>query len=329
MIVFTRQVLRLGVNLPLRKIDCSLILTVFRTIYTFQQSNHMTAMFSHLFTGHLLKNGIFRISSAIGILGTTGTTLIAASFLAAPAVNAMSVTRIDESAFKADAGLITFSELPSGTVNPTYSPVDYGGGAGAPTVTFGGFFNGQNQDAPFPAGAARSGVVNGNPTASISLDSDSPDTFITDDRSNPTSPVLSGTPRFNGAISLLFDKNVAGVGLDGGFFDAIGGTAIKAFSRDGSVIGSVNNRSTGIEFLGLVTEDSSEAIAGLQFSLIGPEPAGFAIDNLRFGLTEQIDNPILPGGNEVPTPALLPGLIGMGVAAMRKRKGECADTTEA
>lgn len=34
-------------------------------------------------------------------------------------------------------------------------------------------------------------------------------------------------------------------------------------------------------------------------------------------------DPIVPPGNtEVPTPALLPGLIGMGVAALRKRKGE-------
>jgi hypothetical protein len=33
--------------------------------------------------------------------------------------------------------------------------------------------------------------------------------------------------------------------------------------------------------------------------------------------------------NVIPTPALLPGLIGMGVAAVRKRKGEAEESAEA
>jgi hypothetical protein len=109
---------------------------------------------------------------------------------------------------------------------------------------------------------------------------------------------------------------VAGVGLSGGFFNAIGGTAITAFSRTGAVLGSVTNTGLGIEFLGLVTDDGTESIAGLLFSLVGPEPAGFAIDNLRFGARGQIN---VPG---VPEPTTL-GLLGlglMGVAAARRRK---------
>jgi len=39
------------------------------------------------------------------------------------------IVRIDESAFTAQAGNITFSEFAGGTQNPTYAPADYGGGA--------------------------------------------------------------------------------------------------------------------------------------------------------------------------------------------------------
>src|SRR5690606_40260176 len=124
-----------------------------------------------------------------------------------------------------------------------------------------------------PASAAFPWFVVGFPTGGVALDSDSPYALMTNDGPTPTSPVLSGTPTFNGAISIFFDTDLAGVGLDGGFFDAIGGTAITAFDRAGNVIGSVQNETTGIEFLGLVTDGNVNTIAGLQFSLVGSEPA--------------------------------------------------------
>lgn len=37
---------------------------------------------------------------------------------------------------------------------------------------------------------------------------------------------------------------------------------------------------------------------------------------------------VTDGSTPIPTPALLPGLIGMGVAALRKRKGEAEETAE-
>lgn len=62
----------------------------------------------------------------------------------AASAHAAGIIDINESAFQAGAGLITFSEFPGGTTNPVYAPSAYGGGAGSPTVTFGGFFTGQS-----------------------------------------------------------------------------------------------------------------------------------------------------------------------------------------
>ncbi len=236
--------------------------------------------------------------------------VIASSFSASAGI-----LKIDSDAFTPAAGKITFSEFALNTVNPVYTAADYGGSVGQPTVSFGGFYQGQSlgQAGDCPAGAALTGCVVGTPTGPLALDANSPAAKIVTDGANPTSPVLSGTPRFNGVISMLFDIDVAGVGLDGGYFNAIGGTAITAFDRLGNVIGSVANEAFGIEFLGLVTDDGSEKIAGLQFSLVGPEPAGFAIDNVMFGLRDQV---IIP--NEVPAPASLL-IAALGVFFIRKR----------
>ena len=243
--------------------------------------------------------------------------VMALASLAVASVSAQAaVLRIDESAFVAGSGLITFSEKPIGTIDPVYVPGDYGGGAGSPTVSFSGYFTGQaiGTVATCPPGAATTGCVVGSPTGPLSLDSASPDAFITTDGAFPTSPTLSGSPQFNGPIALLFDVDVAGVGLEAGFFDAVGGTAITAYDRAGNILGSVQNVGTGIEFLGLVTDDGSAQIAGLLFSLIGPEPAGFNIDNVRFGIAGQVIPP-------VPEPAAfaLLGLGVLGVVVARRR----------
>ena len=230
------------------------------------------------------------------------------------------VVRVTEAAFTPQAGLITFSEFALNTQNPHYTPANYGGGAGAPTVDFGGFFTGQSAGSTNPGacppGANVSGCVLGLPTGpSISLNAASPKTFITLDGANPSSPVLSGSPTFNGSVSILFNIDLAGVGLDGGFFDAIGGTAIRAFARDGTLLGTIANTGLGIEFLGLVTTDGSNQIAGLQFSLVGAEPAGYAIDNLRFGKSGQV---IVPGVPEPETYAMM--LLGLGAIGWLTRR---------
>lgn len=221
------------------------------------------------------------------------------------------IIRISEAAFTADAGQITFSEFSVGTTNPTYTPGDYGGSVGAPIVTFDGWFAGQGLsvtpgvDCP---GAAATACVVGSPTGPLTLDSASPDTFISTDPANPDAPVLSGTPTFNGPIAVLFSKDLAGVGFDGGYFDAVGSTGITAFARDGSLLGTVTNVGLGIEFLGLVTDDGSAQIAGVFLDLVGSEPFGFEIDDLRFGQAGEI---IVP-----PTDVPGPGSFGLALLGL-------------
>ena len=239
-----------------------------------------------------------------------------------------SVVQIDQSAFTPGAGLITFSEFPVGTSNPVYAPATYGGGAGSPTVTFGGYFTGQTagvtNPSSCPAGAAVTGCVLGTPTGPLSIAPNSPATFIATDSDMPTSPVLSGTPQFNGSIAILFSTPQSGVGLTGGYFDALASTAITVFDSSGATIGQLSNNTLGDEFLGLVTSDGSADISGILFSLVGPEPAGFDVDNISFGVGSQVTIPTPPTPTPptgVPEPASF-ALLSLGIASlglMRRR----------
>jgi len=161
--------------------------------------------------------------------------------------------------------------------------------------------------------------VGGSPTGPLTLDPASPGTFTVFDGSAPRSPVLSGSPLFNGPIAIEFSTPQSGVGLVGGFFNAIGGTAITAFDINGNAIGSIANDKLGLEFLGLVTNDSSAVIAGLLFSLVGPELAGFAVDDIRFGVGEQV---VVPGGTPLPgaLPLFTTGLGALGLLGWRRKQ---------
>jgi len=124
---------------------------------------------------------------------------------------------------------------------------------------------------------------------------------------------------------MLFSTPQAGVGLEGGFFNSLNSTAITAFDINGNVLGSVTNNQIGIEFLGLVTNDGSSLISGLLFSLVGPELAGFTIDDVRFGIAGQV---VVPGPGTVPLPAALPlfttGLGALGLLGWRRKKKAAA-----
>lgn len=264
-------------------------------------------------------------SSSGGAPQVEGQEIVAIDKLLGTEVRKTGIVRVGPNNFSAAAGRITFSELPTNTVNPTYTPSLYGGAPTGATVSFRGFFAGQalGTAGTCPAGAVLTGCVVGTPTNPLTLSTLSPTTFITEDIDSPASPVLSGSPRFNGPVAVLFDRDLAGIGLDGGFFDSVGSTAITAFRRDGSVIGSVSNRVTGIEFLGLATADGSESIAGLLFSLVGAERGGFEIDNLRFGFSSQLVNvgpQSIPANHPAGLVALLLAVALAGFAAIRLRQ---------
>ena len=54
----------------------------------------------------------------------------------------------------------------------------------------------------------------------------------------------------------------------------------------------MSNTGSVIEFLGRANDDDAALIAGLLISLVGTEPAGLAIDYLRFGRAGEL---VIPG----------------------------------
>jgi hypothetical protein len=136
----------------------------------------------------------------------------------------------------------------------------------------------------------------------------------------PTAPILSGTPLFNGPIALEFSAPQVGVGLTGGFFNAVGSTAITAYDATGAEIGTVSNTIIGNEFLGLITADGLPEISGLLFHLVGAEPAGFDIDNVRFGVAGQV----IPPGMPLPSSLALFGSALFGLWLIRRCRSSAA-----
>lgn len=120
----------------------------------------------------------------------------------------------------------------------------------------------------------------------IVFSGDSP--FITTDDANPTSPVLSGTPKFQGSIEGTFvnpsnvnsPAYVSWFSLDAGYFDETGTTRLEWFGPSGAKLGEVYNDLTGIQTFYIV----GTSIASWRISM--PEDsdsAGFALDNIDFG----------------------------------------------
>lgn len=110
--------------------------------------------------------------------------------------------------------------------------------------------------------------------------------FITTDSSTPTSPVLSGWPKFFGDIEGSFERNgvatpVSHLAFDGGYFDAVGSMTMTAYNAGGQIVGTQKNTRLGIERL-VIDRAGTKDIASFRIEITGIEPAGFAIDNLTF-----------------------------------------------
>jgi hypothetical protein len=215
--------------------------------------------------------------------------------------------------FTAAASVITFDDIALGTINPTYS-FPAVPGLGDVTVSFGGYFVGQSQ------GGAPPTLLDSTPDNPLALDPAAPEVFTVDDAANPGSPVLSGTPIFAGTIAVLFSTPVAGVGLQAGYFDAVGSTTIEAYDGAGNSLGTIVNGQLGLEFYGLADSTGQNIISGISFYITGEEPAGYAINDVTFGAGDVIV-PVTPGPVVIPAPAaLILAALGSGLAGLARRR---------
>jgi Dockerin type I domain len=105
---------------------------------------------------------------------------------------------------------------------------------------------------------------------------------ITIDSSTPTSPVLSGVPRFSGPISGYFvdpgsgkNMTIASFNFTAGFFDKVGSTRVTWYDPTGAVLGQVINERNGAETF-MITGGN---IASFCISVVPDESNGFVIDN--------------------------------------------------
>ena len=221
------------------------------------------------------------------------------------------------------APVITFDEVPLGTVNPSFNFTGVPT-LGNVTVSFAGNFVGQTA-----GGGPLFTLTDHTPTGPLTLDAASPNTVTVEDGApGATSPVLSGTPIFSGPISLLFSVPVAHVGLKGGFFDAVDTTTIEAYDTNGNTLGSLTNSKTDFEFYGLADSSGKNVIKGISFFSTAFDPDGFQdqfqIDNVSFGAEEAV-NPA-----PVPEPATLvlfgSGVAGLLAAARRRKRGSNPET---
>lgn len=117
----------------------------------------------------------------------------------------------------------------------------------------------------------------------IAFSGDSP--YITTDRSNPTSPVLSGRPTFQGEIVGSFVRpetgslrTVATFSLDVGYIDSPGSVKVIVYGSSGNRLGQLSADRVGINRL---TWTSAPA-ASFRVKALSGEPQGFAIDNVSF-----------------------------------------------
>jgi hypothetical protein len=119
--------------------------------------------------------------------------------------------------------------------------------------------------------------------------------FITSDGSNSTSPVLSGSPLFEGSITGQFvvpgsttPATVNEFALDAGYFNDLHSTKLTWYDASGHVIGSETDSQIGIQHFDIV---SNIPIASWTMSEVAQEDAGFAIDNVSFGTPHAVATP--------------------------------------
>lgn len=131
---------------------------------------------------------------------------------------------------------------------------------------------------------------------------------------NNTPAALLSARAANGA-AISFDVPITAFGAT---FAAIsdGGRDTRFVFEDGSNL-AIPFRGSGMDliddgFFGFVTDAPINSFRFRRFD--GASADGFSVDDALFGRAKEKPS------QDVPTPALLPGLIGMGIAALKKKK---------
>ncbi|HEX8093941.1 GDSL-type esterase/lipase family protein [Jatrophihabitans sp.] len=180
------------------------------------------------------------------------------------------------------AALVVFLGLaPEATGQPSASPTSGGTGGHAAirsarsalTVANAITFDEYPLDTAITDQYADRGVVFGGDTP-----------FITTDDDNPTSPVLSGSPRFTGDITMRIvepgtqlPSTANGIQLDVGYINNSNSVELDYYAADGSPLGSARANAEGINTVRL----PARGIASVRISAVLDEPYGFAIDNVE------------------------------------------------
>ncbi len=131
-----------------------------------------------------------------------------------------------------------------------------------------------------------------------------------------------------GPLQLNFSQAIRGFGTQiqqdsFGSFTAVieafnsSGTSLGSFTLPGDSTSAGNNSAI---FIGVLSDNSDIAKLLLNVQDSQNSPQDFGINKVSFNTT---------GGTAIPTPALLPGLIGLGLGILRKRKTEATGSSEA
>lgn len=108
--------------------------------------------------------------------------------------------------------------------------------------------------------------------------------FIAEDGAQPTTPVLSGTPLYEGAVEGWFVnpdgdvRTVDSLTLDVGYINSPHSTLVTVYGRDGAVLLTVDLAAGGI----VHTVIHQVGMARFRVESISDEPAGFSVDNVTF-----------------------------------------------
>ena len=118
-----------------------------------------------------------------------------------------------------------------------------------------------------------------------------------------------------GRVDFVFDNPQRFLGFD--WRNPNADETVQFYSANGALLSTFNAASlriTAQRYVGFISDSSTDSWTRVAFLDPSQGSPNFNIDNL--------------GYSEVPTPALLPGLIGIGAAALRKRRrqDEGADT---